>query len=569
MNLLPTWTLGDLELTDYPYSVEFGGDHGAPETVMALVQSMMADGDITSVDRYGNREVSIVVLVEGADLLAVADAEAALRRECARPRNALTFDPGDGFAPPTVFDVLAVEMRHARDDSHEMHLLRRWEITLTCEPFARSLDPVTIPAMVTTASTPTLIDDCSSAAGWTATVDGIAATPTASGGAVSAEDSTSPKVVQMSRSGSVVFGASRYLIVEAATNSVRMAAFALVSDTAVQFPLVGARLLPSGWIEFVYDTAGATSTTITFVVSGDVYGSTNLPTSLAINGVWKAITPPQNSPRQLSRVIIPGGTERTPASIHVSSNGSSAPLGMTIVHTSPETGSGYSPPLRRWRVSGNAITAGPDTFSGSYEQIHGNAVVFEVPNSAIPEGEYALCVALKTDTVGTHLIHWSAQTRLDSSTYGTAAFEGATPVQFFTTTDWHFASLTPLSLPTMKGNAGSFVRIAIQYQGSGPTIIYDDAWPFRVGDDCALSVINAVPPHLWLDSPGVRSEQPEVSVGSAANRSDAWHPGLALFSTGVHMLHPDGTALFTAARDFDNASAEAEFYRRWHSSAAT
>lgn len=571
-------TLGSLLLTDslpdedhgFVFNVVAEGtSFGVAKGVQEIVRTLLADGDKVRITRYGNREVTFRVQIQGPSLGATAEGEKALRRQLGTV-NTLTWQAPDVLAFPTVFDVVTSEMSQVFNDLDEsMRRLRTFEVTLTCRPWARSATLTTYPAVETTTSTPTVIDDCSSATGWTATIDGVEVTPSVVTGSVRAQDMTFPKSVQMRRGGTVAFGSQRYLIVEVSTNSRSMDAYAQVGATAKKLPQMGAKLLSSGWLQYVFDTAGATVSSLTFVVAGLVYGDKGAPTRLWINDVSRATTPPQTSPRQLTRVLTPGGTERTPASIHVSSGTSGTGLGLTIVHTSPETDSGYSPSLRRWRVSGNAVTAASDTFSGFYEPIHASPVVFEVPAKALPEGPYVLPAALKTDTVGTYVIKCTAETILPSGAAGTEPFVRRKAVQFFTT-GWHFASLCSLTLPTMRGNDGSLVRISIQFEGpQPPTIILDDAWAFRTDDDCALTVVNSTPQHLWIDSPGVSTDSAEVAVSTLSDRSDQWHPGASLRSTGSHYLTTGGTALFVASRDFDNPMSEGFGYDCYHSNAAS
>lgn len=138
MNLIPRFIYGELDLTDAPYGIEFGSDFGNPENVVEVVQTLLRDGEVLEADRRTNRTLTLTVLVESADLLALAQAEAALIAECDRQRNTLTIDPGDGIAPATVFDTFRSQPRWVRNDTMESQGFRRYTLTIPTLPHGRS-----------------------------------------------------------------------------------------------------------------------------------------------------------------------------------------------------------------------------------------------------------------------------------------------------------------------------------------------------------------------------------------------------------------------------------------------
>lgn len=165
MSLIPRFIYGELDLTDAPYGIEFGSDFGNPENVVEVVQTLLRDGEVLESDRRTNRTLTLTVLVESADLLALAQAEAALIAECDRPRNTLAVNPGDGIAPATVFDTFRAQPRWVRDDNMETQGFRRYVIEIPALPFGRSANLTTevaegIPSVGTT------INAADSLTGW-------------------------------------------------------------------------------------------------------------------------------------------------------------------------------------------------------------------------------------------------------------------------------------------------------------------------------------------------------------------------------------------------------------------
>lgn len=165
MNLVPRFFLGDLDLTDYPFAVEFGAQYGSPENVTEVLNSLLADGELLSSTRTSNREMTLTVIVEGSDMLALAEAEATLVREASKPANTLTIDPGDGFAPPTAFDTFRAGIDFDRNDAHEGQNLRRFVLTIPALPYGRS-ESLTTEVAEGIPSVGTIVNAGTSLTGW-------------------------------------------------------------------------------------------------------------------------------------------------------------------------------------------------------------------------------------------------------------------------------------------------------------------------------------------------------------------------------------------------------------------
>lgn len=589
-------TLGSLLLTDplpdndhgYVFSVlADGAGFGVAQGVREIVTSLMADGDLVRTTRFGNREVSFAVQIEGPTLSALAHGEAALRREVGRG-NTLTWQAPDVLSVPTVFEVVDSEMSQTFDDLDELRRRRTFVLTLTCAPFARSADPVTVDAMVS-GTTTVAVDTCDSKTAWSGTRSGAFTGVALSSEGVDPpadtavevyefdEAVTTPETWTLTRTGAVDFTATPFLVVELKTQATSdglplqdVTISAQTSGGLVTLPVVQATRTAdnSGYYRLVADaTAAPSASAITFTYRSMAGYHWQY---LGVRNVDRTDISPNITTRQQSRIVEVGGTERTPASIHVSDSTVAGSLGgLVIVHTSPEDGSGYSPPLRRWRT---ADSTGPETvdagmLSGKREPVAfvAGGFVAEVPTSALPEGGYVLMarmrMAVDPEPVN---VAWSTSTIFPDTTTQQGYTNGSAAVAFATTA-WHLVPLAALSLPSVRTKAGK-VQIVIQV----PTVDHaqvelDEAWLFRADDDCALTIVRSFLPDLWLDSPDVSSSVPRVWIGDG--RDLQVHPGDALDAIGNHVLSPEGTAVFTAALT-DYPATEATFYRRWHSNAA-
>lgn len=579
VDLVPEWTVGDLCLTSYPFGVDADStvDIGEPEMVVEGVTSMLADGDIERVTRYGNRTYVLEIYVEGPSLADLASSEASLRTELRRTGLLLTHDPGDGFSPASVYEVQTAQLTPQRRDDHESHLVRKFTLSLTCSPWARSASLVTVPALET-GTTTVVVDMCDSETGWSGRRNGVATVaegPTTlwEAGAVgimelSDTEGSPPETWELVRTGAIDMSATPFLSVEITTLSAKGGAPLEVAVYAngIRLPLLQSTTLTdgSGYFRLLLDSRATPSvSTLTFAhTSHPGYG--HAWQGLSVRNIARTDIRPGITSRQTTRVVDVGGTERTPGSLHVQSPNGTDPLHMVIVHTYPEDGSGYAPPLRRWRVSGQGPTLAPEPMSGAFEPITGLGITYDIPTSTLPEGGYVLVARLSRSEPGDVTIAWSTSTlRPGSSTpegftagYETVSIPGDI---------WYVRGLAALTLPSVRTKAGT-VRVILQDPSTdGPTTYVDEAWLFRVDDDCALTMAETPYAHLWLNSAGV--DGPAATVWTGDQIFTRAHPGAGLLAMGAHVLSPEGTTVFTASVMSD-PEVDATFYRRWHSNAA-
>lgn len=109
--------------------------------VSEVISSLMADGDLTTTTRFGNRVATFDVKITAEDAGALAAGEAALMAEVDKV-NTLTWHVP--FGAPTVFEVVRSWPEHQFDDFAEVKRLQRtYRISFECLPFGRSVASVT------------------------------------------------------------------------------------------------------------------------------------------------------------------------------------------------------------------------------------------------------------------------------------------------------------------------------------------------------------------------------------------------------------------------------------------
>lgn len=194
-----------------------GWSLGAPESVKVVFASLAADGDDEQTTRHGNRQVTFQVKVCGSDLGAVAAGERALRLVLNRaPGVELRFTPPDGLGEISVFDVLSADMSMVPDDL-AMVQSPPWvtySVTLTCKPWVRPTEPVTVSLTYGT-DTGTSLDAGTSTTGWSASQGSVSAVTYLGESAIKASGSGSD--IRFTRTAVALTSAKPYLAVEVAS----------------------------------------------------------------------------------------------------------------------------------------------------------------------------------------------------------------------------------------------------------------------------------------------------------------------------------------------------------------
>lgn len=579
IDIVPGWTIGNISLTDSPYSVDADStvDIGEPEMIVEGISSLVADGDPQRVVRHGNRTYVLEIYIEGPTLGDLAAAESALRSEIKRPGVTLTHDPGDGLTPESVYEVQTARLALQRNDLHESHLMRKFVLTLTCSPWARSAetDSVTVVEPPLPPAPTVVINNADTAAKWSAFVttytraDGFVESPVAitdaGDGIYISTFGTNVRLQLGLTATPVVLVGTPYLIVEmqGAVPTI------LEIDDGVSWvrpPIAMTRTTPVGTVQYVLNVGDVTVEGVrAFWSSPDPFGGRQV--NALVYDVSASSAMPVVTSRQMSGVVIPGGTERTPCSLRLNPAAGEA-MGTVILHTSREELTGYSPALRQYRFSGNSLTSDSTLMSGAREQLNLTPVVATVPIKSLPEDGYVLMARLRSDATGVYPLVWQARTLIGATYLGGQT--GTTSANFTVANKWTLVPLALVSLPPVRASVDSWVQLNLTRESVvGSTIDLDEWWIFRAGEDSGLTMVeDTETSFLWLDSPDLSSPVPRVWVGGNGDRSDAHHPGPGLIAQGNHVLHPEGTSVFVASSGIQNPTVTATYHKRWHSNAA-
>lgn len=566
MNLDRRILLGDLDLTDYPFSIEFEEDHGTAENVYDVLVSLLSDGEIATSTRVGNREITVTVLVEGPTLADLAIYEAQLVAECEKPQSTLTLDPGDDYASASVFDTFRVQARLLYDAGLEQSTFRRYELTIPAWPYPRGATTVVTSA---TASTPTytVVDNGSALSGggfsWALITTDSTTLSIVSGKVQVAYSGAGTSVRAVQRAGTVSLTGKRYI----------------VFDAAATVPITGLQLLNTGLLHSLAATMDLGGGTFRYFFSVPEGTASIAGFTLAIRGTWTSgktfsidqvqtsdSIPFLGTARQKAMSLVPGGSVRTSGSIQISH--ASNALGTTIVYTHP-SGTGYLPPLRPWRVSGDAVTSDSTMLSGARNNLTG-ITTFNVPEVNLPRGGVEVWAWLHSSSAGTFTMFWSLFSYMGSTQLSA---EGRTTSITLPATTWTLKCLGATTMPPVDIGPAGYVSVQMQRDAaSGLTIQLDEAYLFAT-DYGRLTIVDcgtgspaagAASNRLWIDAPTPANPNGGLYRGNASDRSDQWHAGGVALPWQVHDFDPAGMNVFVATQNTIDASTSLEHYRRWH-----
>lgn len=575
-------TLGSVLLTDsvpdgtndFVFNVLADGmSFGANSPVQEVVKSLLADGDLVRITRSGNREVSFSVEITGPTLASLADGEAALRQQVGGS-NTLTWQPPDALAPATVFEVVASSMVQQFDDLSELRRRRTFALTLTCSPFARSASLTSITALAPPPGTlvTATINNADTVTGWSALAysgfgPGASSSPvtvTDQGLFVQATAITNRLGLSLTVA-SVSMATTRYVVVETSGTSAKLSFEMTMGGVTASYLPVASMATATGTTLYTLDAGTGSFTGITVYTA---QSSKAVSQTINVHDVSRTNTIAQVANREAAAVVRLGGTERTPCSLQVNALAGEL-VGIGIVHTSPESGIGYSPALRPRRIAGNTVTTNSSLISGASEGVTANPIIATVPVRSLPEDGYSLVAVMRSSVVGTFPLTYSVRTAFSGNYIGGTGARVA-QATFGAANTWTIVPLGNLVLPPVRASQDAFVQLDLYRTIVGAEVIeLDEWWAFRMGEDCALTMVQSPRAYLWLDSPDVTSPVPRVWVGNNLDRSDAHHPAFWLINQGNHVLHPDGTTIFVAAGGIANPTVTATAYRRWHSNAAS
>lgn len=588
MSLAPEWRLGALSLVDAPFLVAFGADHGSPESSADVLASFLTDGDIEVGGHAGNRTVVIPILLEGSDLLELAEAEAALIVESVKAQNTLYVDPGDGFAPPfqmTVFGGPGSVVWN-RDDVYEQQGYRSFTLTLRALPYVYSATETITPALAASGTTTTTVADGSSATGWSGTISGTSAVPTVSAGAVTITTplpTDSGEVFQLTYTASIATSTTKYLMVDWRVQGGEILLTGPSADVnGTALPLVSSTTSPTaGYTRSWFQVGAAVSSVASVTFSAPTTSAIANVRSFAIDNLARTdVRPTLGSAKQQIRTLAVGGTAPTVGSLAIEHSTTS--LGDVLLYTCPEDGSGYVPALVGYRTT----SATPDAacVSGGSVSLDGASATYSVPSDSLPNGEYVIIARLRSTTGSAQA--FTLRFGYTVSIGGTIVVPGGYMNYDQTVTapaSYGFVRLKPgmLHLPYMYTQPGAASTHFFVVSGASGTsgILLDEIYlaNLTTGDltqlECgtATASVGGSSRRAWVDSPSVDNEGLGNLVrGHSADRSDAFSAYPVAVTPGIHEFPPGIVKVLSVATN-PTTAADVSFRHRaaWTHTAAS
>lgn len=594
-DLVPRVLLGDLDLTEAPYLLEFGSNLGEPTLEFVTLSSGLRDGEILSSSRALNRSITLPVLIEGADMAELADAEAALVIECDKDRNTLTIDPGDGYGAASVYQTFRIQAKFVRNDDMESALIRRYDLTLTCLPFSRSATPTVIGSEFVSDSV-TIADDCQSTTGWApmAGKSGAGYAPTFSVDSTAGNFVTGTGSIKVSPAPGTPNGYGTSYVTSFTAFSVPLSidasgggyvTFALRGEW--NFSVYEAYLTTSGGGRQLVSALSSASLDDGFVRYSLPVPHASTVTLLELD-VWQNLAvPPGSSPAhpfvwvdsiglaavstsaQQTRSLDIGGSARTEGQIAISAP---AGLGDVVLYTARDLDDGFRPDLRRGQTVGTNVTDST-AVNGSYVTLSGTAAVFERPASMFRPGAYAVLARAKS-SLGTVGAVVSAQTVIGGTAIGGTESASATrSVGAFA--DYVIFRVGVLHLPPTLVEAtatNAVVRFSVTQAINGTHL--DELMIFPM-EDAALTWVECgtgspsatVASRLWVDGPTLEKPRGQILVGNDEDRLDA--RAARPLARGSHMLYPGKMLAYLLCSAAGGAAMQTTYYKAWHTHAGS
>ena len=569
VTLVPTFTFGDLTLTDYPFGVEFGTDLGNPENVVETITARLLSGEIDRVTHVSNREVAIPLLIEGADMAEIAEAERLLHIECQKERNTLQIDPGDGYGATSVFYTFQAEPQFVRNDDEEQALLHRWRLVFKAAPYVRSVDEIITEAEFQPVDgggdpvTPidTLVDDCSSTTGWSAVWSGssVGAIET---GSVNNEPAVS--FPRLRRTGTIDMTSTPYLVLDAKVgNGGGVPTLSVNGGTGSKPEGSGASPYASAGYTRYYFRSPVTSITqfeLSYQFGGSKVGR------VYVTEVRKQNSPPASGTlRQKFFTVDVAGSAPSDGTLEVYHDTDS--LGQTILYTWPLDGQGFTPALRPFMVSSGPTTADSSLISGGRNDLAATLVRYELPSTQVVAGTYEVGAWLRSNTAATRGLTLALATRSAGATVG--YFETTFPVTFAAANTWYYVPLGRFELPLnhVAPDSAATVRVELDARTDSSGIDVDEAYLFNIECGSLTMVDCGTAKRLWVGAATLDWPMPTVMLGSLADGTDSYSAGDAVSAWGVHEAVPPSINSFVVTRTALDSGMRHRAVPAWHTNA--
>lgn len=538
-----------------------GTDWGNPEPVRRALRRFLLDGSSSAKEYDDNRTVPLSLRVKAADGNSLADGEVALSALDGR-RCELVWTPPDKFSSPAVFVVDYADLRHKMDDLGEIRSSpeRFYSLSLSCLPYAVSDEVVTLDALPTGVSVPTVIDDGSSLTGWSTNSGSLYLDGTTSVIRWAPDGLQLPQYVYLIRTGSIDMSTVDYLSVDSYSQ---------------QASIVDVEVFAQGKWRVLEQVAAEGMASI-FYVPFESFSSMRVKFWYApgsgreqmVSQVATQATPRTTAARQQLRTITVPGSARTTCEVVVHTDDPT--LSTTIVYAGPP----YNPDLVHGSIDTRYAEAGTITDTVSVFTEGGGTPTayrrFHAPASALPRGEYAIWGRYAASYAGTMTINVNllngGGSLVDSITLP-AVDLAVTNVDL---TQFLVRPLAYVSLPhwNVQPDSDWFLEFQVGWSNEAPdaqNMHLDAFWAFNVTAGTLAIVEVGASDTLWLSPSDLTQDAPSVLIGSGP-KATAYPASLTdqiRAWSGAIALTPPVTHLYTAQVG-GSAEVSATFRPAWH-----
>lgn len=534
------WDGGSLDLmgvNDTPFGpVEFaalgeGTEWGNPKSIRRELFSALADGSASVKDRDDNRTVVVKLQLTAADGAALAGGEAPLHLLSTKRRAELRWTPPNDFAATSAFVVVASDLTHDMNDFDENDICRTYTLTLTCLPFALSVDPVVIEAVPEFVATPAVLDDCSSTTGWSTT--DVSMTLAVVSGAI--EVSATPgQSGYIFRAGTLA-RTKRYLAIEFDNVGGRIDWNPPPTYQRLSVRTTGGAGIPpmvasEGRWRF-FDMEDLPAGDITQINFPRLESSPDGGVLAKIFTIAESDAPATATGRQSVRTLETPGSARTAGSITVQARDGESALEEVIVFTGPQ----YDP-----RLSLGHASDGPNEFalSGALT-ISETVFTFYRKVSELPKGTFSLW-GNPVRASGSGAVDWTIQTSVvDEAGTVVAGPRTQTTTLMHNSSDFLMQPFGLLDLPGAELPPFSTHRVKIVLTAS-VLMTWDEGLIFHVDGD--LTILQCNYANAWLESADLE-HFPRVLRGDGTYSEAVGTSAMQAWS-GVHRFTPPVTHLY-------------------------
>lgn len=562
--IVPRWILNGLDLTQPPFAVEWGADHGSPESETEALPMRLQDGEIVSLLRSSNRTIPLNVLIEAGDYATLAKYEDELFAAAnpASGRGELEFHPGDSVGEPVIFDVFPFVPAYQREEGMELAGMRRYPLAIPALPWPRAKSPVHVPSLPVPPAvvTEVLVDDCSATTGWTASggtltvSDGMVGVVEADGAfldlirTAAIPDLTYLKIV--GTRGSSVTGTSNL-------------SFWLDGVTVYPVSQSGAWAydpIPAGtpWEAWLPIPAGGASS-LRIRQAGSATNSLFVDQILATDA-----SPWPGTGRQQARTIDIYGSRPTEMSLLIEGRDADdlpVPLGDDVlVYTATEDT--FVPPIREYWTGG--ATADPAAVSGAFTLFSDDSH-FEIPVGLLKPSTYTVWARCKTSSPGTKNFQLLAESSALGFSVASETRDLSVSIPF---ADYAITiPIARLDLPVTE-STGPDDLLKLSFVGGPADSSWDDVYLFDVNSG-QLTAMDPTPgpgvgewSRLRLAAATVDRPKPSVWYGHAGSDAEVRSDSRAT-SFGQHLAKPGRLMVFVATQNCPNAEVSADYSPRF------